>query len=361
MTTVLFLINGLGLGNSTRCHAVIQRLHHKGARVAVASSANGIWYFRDKPEVTVLHEQQALNYGANKGQISILRTLLGIPQILDQLADNSRALERVLDEVRPDVVVTDSDYTFRPMKRRGIPIVALNNADVVCRAYWSFADRPVSIAPQFFAIEQMDRLFHRLVPDLVLSPVLDHRDAIDEENCRHLGPLVRREYEPGATAKSTGRVVIMLSGSRFGTPIVLRRNPHPFIVDIVGRPAPADWVPQPGITYHGKVLNVAPLLAEADLVVVNGGFSAVSEAFYMRKPLVVVPVPRHAEQWLNARTIERLGVGVLASEADIEETTFRAISRIDEFRAAYGRLPAIANGAEAAAEAILALAGRAKP
>lgn len=148
----------------------------------------------------------------------------------------------------------------------------------------------------------------------------------------------------------------MLSGSRFGSPIILRRDPHPFTVDIVGRPPPPQWVPQPRITYHGKILDVAPLLQKADLVVVNGGFSAVSEAFYMRKPLVVVPVPRHAEQWLNARMIEKLGVGVRAGEGDMEDVAFHAMERIDEFRSAYARLPPIENGAEAAADAILSLA-----
>ena len=45
---ILFLVNGLGLGNSTRCHAIIERLIEKGAEVAVATSGNGLWYFRRK-------------------------------------------------------------------------------------------------------------------------------------------------------------------------------------------------------------------------------------------------------------------------------------------------------------------------
>jgi len=39
---VLFLVNGLGLGNSTRCHAVIERLLERGALVTIATSGNGL-------------------------------------------------------------------------------------------------------------------------------------------------------------------------------------------------------------------------------------------------------------------------------------------------------------------------------
>ena len=43
---ILFLVNGLGLGNSTRCHAVMQRLIEHGAEIQVVTSGNGLWYFQ---------------------------------------------------------------------------------------------------------------------------------------------------------------------------------------------------------------------------------------------------------------------------------------------------------------------------
>jgi hypothetical protein len=47
--TCLFLVNGLGLGNSTRCHAVMQELAEGGCRLHVLTSGNGFNYFNDKP------------------------------------------------------------------------------------------------------------------------------------------------------------------------------------------------------------------------------------------------------------------------------------------------------------------------
>jgi len=49
--TCLFLINGLGLGNSTRCEAVMEHLAEAGFRIHVLTSGNGLAFFRDKPLV----------------------------------------------------------------------------------------------------------------------------------------------------------------------------------------------------------------------------------------------------------------------------------------------------------------------
>ena len=114
---------------------------------------------------------------------------------------------------------------------------------------------------------------------------------------------------------------------------------------------------QDNIVYHGKILDSFPLLNKADIGIVNGGFSAVSEIFYMRKPIVVIPVPGHAEQWLNARTIVHLGVGNIADENNFEDKMFELIQEFDKFHKAYHKLPDVRNGAEDAAEMILRVIG----
>ena len=79
---------------------------------------------------------------------------------------------------------------------------------------------------------------------------------------------------------------------------------------------------------------------------------------FLRKPMVVIPVPRHAEQWANGEGIRRLGLGIVATEEGLEAAIDAALRRIGEFRAAFNALPALTNGAERAAELILDLAAR---
>jgi UDP:flavonoid glycosyltransferase YjiC (YdhE family) len=360
MTTprVLLLVNGLGLGNSTRCHSIVQRLRERGVETAIITSGNGKWYFEGRPDVGQIHEIGAFYYAAHKGRISIPRTLMSVGDFRRIAKRNAKVVNNVLDGFRPDVALIDSVYTTGPAKRRGIPVAALNNADVVHLSYRRFKDRPRSIRMQFWAIEEMDYLFHRRRVDLVLSPNLDDTLPQVGGNVRRIGPIVRRGYESSVRSGPVARVLVMLSGSRFGSPVALKDSRFPFHIDVVGREAPKDVALPPNVVFHGRLKDNADIVRSADLVLVNGGFSAVSEAFALRKPMVVLPIPNHAEQWVNARTIEKLGVGFMASEDAIESAMMTAIARIGDLRAAYERLPPLRDGAAEAADLIVELASK---
>jgi UDP:flavonoid glycosyltransferase YjiC (YdhE family) len=354
---VLFLVNGLGLGNSTRCHAIIQRMIERSAQVEVITSGNGKWYFDGHKDTGRVHGIEAFYYAAVNGRISIPRTLLALPDFRRIAKRNAAVVDTVLDQFRPDVAVIDSVYTTRPMKRRQIPIVALNNADVVHKSYRRFSDKPRSIALQFYCIEEMDYLFHRNRVDIVLSPTLDERLPEVGGNVCRIGPIVRRGYASAANPGPVKRVLVMLSGSRFGSPVALKDTSYPFHIDVVGREAPKDMLLPPNVVFHGRLKDNAEIVRNADLVLVNGGFSAVSEAYALRKPMVVLPIPNHAEQWVNGKTIESLGVGFMAAENAIEEAMLKAITKIADLRAAYDRIPPIRDGASEAVSHIEQLVG----
>jgi UDP:flavonoid glycosyltransferase YjiC (YdhE family) len=352
MKRVLFLVNGLGLGNATRCHAIMQKLAEAGVGCSVATSGNGLWYFRQQPDVDEPVELESLHYGSSHGRISAVRTILSMPEYVTAIRSNARIIEALMNSLTPDAVVTDSIYVPRRGRMRRVPLLAVNNADVVRTLYRRYADRPKSIRLQFHAVEEFDFLYHRMVPDVSLSPRLDPPAEAPPAPYYRIGPIVRPACRPSLTNGSPKRILIMLSGSRFGSSVNLQRAPANCSVDIVGRAAPSRHVPE-RCRYLGRVLNTPELAAEADMLVVNGGFSAVSEAFVMRKPLIVIPVPNHAEQWVNARTICELGVGTMACEEDLDEALTQGLARIDSFRAAYARLPDAPDGAEQAAGRIL--------
>ena len=352
---IVFIVNGLGLGNSTRCHAIIQRLHSLGARIEIITSGNGLWYFNNKTEVECVHEIETIAYGSKNGSISIGRTFSSILKMTGVLFRNSRRIGEFLDDIEPDVVVSDSDYNFLPIKCRKIPLVALNNADFVWDSFFEFKDTPQSIRPQFYGIEMLDYWYHKLIPELVVSPSLVRRLTKVKKNIFAVGPIVRKEYVADPRSGPVTRAVVMLSGSVFGTPVNLNSRDFNLKIDVIGREAPEGRNEEGSLTYHGKLIDSYPLLKLADVVVVNGGFSAVSEMFWMKKPLVVVPVPRHAEQWVNAKRIEVLGVGLMATPQNYQEVLKEIISKIDLFRDAYTSLPAIEDGAAHAAQLILNL------
>jgi uncharacterized protein (TIGR00661 family) len=51
-------------------------------------------------------------------------------------------------------------------------------------------------------------------------------------------------------------------------------------------------------------------IASAKAVIVNGGFTVISEALFLKKPIFSLPIRHQFEQVFNARCVERMGVGV---------------------------------------------------
>ena len=315
----LFMINGLGLGNSTRTYAVMEHLVEKGVGLDVITSGNGLTFFDDKPGIRSLTPMEALFYSGTHGRVSGWRTLGALPRLRRLAQRKHRQMEDVLHRFRPDVVVTDSEYTLFPVRHRKIPIIALNNSDVVVSEYLDGRPTPRLIRSQFWIIEFADYLFHRAMCDLVISPAAKPIPP-RHGKIRRVGLILRqavRSRLPAASAlpvlrppSASRRVVFMLSGSIFASHLAFEQADLPAEIDVVGREGPS----RGRVHFHGKLMDNTPLLLGADVLVINGGFSAVSEALALGKPTFVIPVPGHAEQYVNARTVADLGRGYVVDE-----------------------------------------------
>jgi len=55
-------------------------------------------------------------------------------------------------------------------------------------------------------------------------------------------------------------------------------------------------------------------MAAAEVLVVQGGLSSISEGVALNRPMMVVPIPGHFEQKCNALQVERLGLGMACSD-----------------------------------------------
>ncbi len=353
----LFIINGLGLGNSTRCYAIIEqlRLLCPEMEAHVLTSGNGLEFFRDKAEIASLSPMENFFYSVKNNQISAWRTLLSVGRLARLAAIKKRQVLETLHRIQPQVVVTDSEYTVGPARRMGIPVVAVNNSDVVVSEYFRRSDTPWSIAGQFWLVEFMDYLFHRFFVDAVVSPA-PTRLPTRHKRIRRVGLILRDEVhrmapapEPFRNPRALREILCMLSGSTLGTRKNLLFHDLPYRVAVIGRTGPSDEK----VHYYGRLMHNTPYLARAELLVVNGGFSAVSEALALNKPTLVIPVPRHAEQYVNAMLVRDLGRGDLTTE----DTVIERIKEIYETDAWSGFAPyeseLCLDGAKEAAEVIL--------
>jgi UDP:flavonoid glycosyltransferase YjiC (YdhE family) len=358
--TCLFVINGLGLGNSTRCHAVIERLAAAGCRVHVLTSGNGLAYFEGKKCIESLHPMASFFYSESGGRISGWATLKSAGTLAKLVKAKRKSLAQLLDKLNPDVAVIDSEYAISPLRHRRIPIIAINNSEVVVTEFLKRRRQAKGVRSHFWLVEFSDYLFHRHYCDLVLSP-FPVRTPTRHPKFRRIGLIVRPAVKELAAAASPQdaltprqlrRVVFMLSGSVHATQVNFNGRQFPFAVEVVGRAGESHG----NVTFHGRQMNNTALLAGADALVINGGYSALSECFAFRKPTFVLPVPGHAEQFINASLASDLGLGFSVTEQDVLDRLLE-MTRRDCWIGRKPMPPAFEiNGDMEASEAILAYA-----
>lgn len=90
----------------------------------------------------------------------------------------------------------------------------------------------------------------------------------------------------------------------------------------------------PNLTFHRlhgeKFLK---LMSDCRAVVCTAGFESVSEAAYLGKPLLMVPVENHLEQFLNAWDAQNTGLGIRDSKFDLSRIlAFKNTNELAEFR-----------------------------
>jgi len=330
---VLFLVNGLGLGNSTRCHAIIQQLSKRSVQCEVASYGNGLWYFDERAEIHKLRELVPYSYGSKDGELSVGRTLGNIPSLVAAHRENERRIGNWLAEEPPDVVVADSIYAFSAIRRAKIKFVSLNHSDRILGGFQSSVRRGFGLWSQLGAIELPDFLFNLSVPDLVISPSLGERHVSGSFHA--VAPIYRENARPSDEASRLRKVVVMLSGSSLARPIRFSANQLPYDLLFV----------------RGEKDSLSKL-READLIVTNAGRSSLSEILAMRKPSVIVPLANHAEQWVNAQALVRQGIAIVATPENLDSKIREAANRYHDLRTAIRKLPVPGNGAVEAADLI---------
>lgn len=308
------------MGNCTRCDAIIENLLKSDVEIHVLTCGNGIKYFENNKNITSVSPMESFHYGSKDGKLSIAQTILSLPQFYKLYKRKTQQLTELLDKIKPHIAVTDSEYAVLPLKKRKIPIVGINNSEAIVTEYFKRNNLPKSIRLQFWFVEFLDYIFHRLVCDHIMSPSINPI-AVRHSKFHRVGLIIRQTVLDVAERTGTQSVdredplklIVMLSGSEFASQINFDSYNLPYKAEVIGRTGKD----RKNVVYHGRLLDNTSKLANADILVINAGFSAVSEAFILKKYTLLIPVPGHAEQYINAILLQESGLGEIATEENV--------------------------------------------
>lgn len=300
---ILYGVPGEGMGHATRSKVVIEHLL-KQHNVLVVSSARA-FKFLDAAFPGRVHEIKGLHFAYKNAQVSKGGTfLLNLKKAPKNLLFNFNEYLRLKKDFKPDLVISDFEsFTLFYAKQHRLPIISIDNMQVMARCQLE-----INIPPA-------ERNNYKLARAIVKGKVPGCRHyfitsffeaRVKRKNTTIVPPIVREAITKARPSAGDHILMYQTSSTLASVKEVLKQIPnHTFFVYGFNKDEQDGNVIFRSFSEEGFVSD----LASAKAVIANGGFSFLSEAVYLKKPVYSFPIKGQFEQFMNAAYIDKLGYG----------------------------------------------------
>lgn len=299
---ILYGVVGEGMGHATRSSVIIQHLLERGHRVKVLASSRAYDFlaarFQDVDAIQGLH----LVYEDNtiRKAKTLLSNLIAMPK---NITTNIGRYFHLVGDFKPDLVISDFDsFTYLYAKRHNIPVISIDNMQAIDRCIHPDLpryERPNYRLTKTFIKGKLPHCDHYLISAFAPMLVRKARTSL-------VPPILRPEILK-AQAKEGDHILVYQTSPSF-------QNLLPALQDMKGVKFKVY-----GLRRREDLGNVQLYdfdetgfindLASAKAVIANGGYSLMSEAIYLKKPMLCVPVAGQFEQTFNGVYLQSQGYG----------------------------------------------------
>ena len=301
---ILYGVPGEGLGHATRSKVVIGHLLAWGHEVRVVSSSRAYVMLAAAFPGRV-HEIRGFHLAYNGLAVSKLRTaVLTLRTAPDDLRINFARYRELLGDFAPDLVISDFEsFSYLFAKVRRLPVISIDNMQIISRAKLNVAvlgaERGNYNLAKSIVRAKLPRSRHYFVTTFFDLP-------LTRANTTLVPPIIRPEIVAVRPTRGPHVLVYQSATTQQNLVPLLQQLPdQEFRVYGFNKQENHGNVQLCTFSEAGFIADLASCRA----VVTNGGFSLISEAVFLHKPVCAVPIPAQFEQWLNAAEVEKMGYG----------------------------------------------------
>ncbi|MCC3153835.1 glycosyltransferase family protein [Hymenobacter sp. BT770] len=301
---ILYGVPGEGLGHATRSKVVIGHLLAQGHQVCVVSSSRAYQMLAAAFPGRV-HEIRGFHLAYKGLAVSKARTaVLTLRTAPDDLRVNFAKYRDLLCDFKPELIISDFEsfsYLFAKMHR--LPIISIDNMQIISRAKLNVtvpkSERGNFQLAQNIVRAKLPRSRHYFVTTFFNLP-------LSKPDTTLVPPIIRPEILAAKPTKGQHVLVYQSATNQQNLVPLLQQLPdQEFRVYGFNKEEDHGNVQLRAFSEAGFIAD----LASSRAVVTNGGFSLISEAVFLQKPICAIPIPAQFEQWLNAAEVEQMGYG----------------------------------------------------
>ena len=314
MVKVLYAVNGDGLGHSTRSIPIIQALSKKyTVKVIVGSERAGMFM---KKYIKNAVAFDGLRFVYERNRVNLYKTLKNNVRPLIGKSSNFREVYSIIKKFKPDIIITDCDYlTINVANLFNIPIICVCNIHSVNELKY---DVPKRYKNEYHSVNFLNKVFtsnidYHVITTFFYLPVKHKHTYLYPPVLRkeiiEMNPT-RRDYY--LVYQTTGHVAVSTNKTLIK---ILKSVNAKFIVYGFDRDE------KDGNVIFRKTNNNQFFkdLKDCKACIANGGFTFISEAVSLHKPVLSIPIKGTFEQSLNALYIKRLGYGDMCDVITIKK------------------------------------------
>lgn len=327
---ILYGVVGEGMGHAMRSRVVIGHLLEAGHQVEVVASSRAVNYLRrffaDVHSIHGFHIVTEDNR-VRKGTTLWENVRDGVRAVPEQIA----AYFRLIEDFSPELVISDFEsWSYLFARVHGLPVYSVDNMQIIHRCL-HMPEIYEDVRAEFELTKAFIRGKLPLCREYVVTTFF--YPELRKEHTTLVPPILRPEIL-AANRRPGGHLLVYQTAEGYGALAeALTRTGVECRIYGMRRGIEAEQV-EGNLRYRPfSEEGFIDDLASARGVVAGGGFTLLSEAVFLGKPVLSVPIRGQFEQIINGRYLEQLGYGLTAPEID-DAVLGRFLGELPRFEAA---------------------------
>lgn len=312
-----------GLGHATRCIPIIRLLLKKNSEVVIAADAGPLALLKQEfPQLTFV-QLKGYDIQYPKSGSMKMKMLLSIAKIVNGIKEEHIQLDKIIDDHKIDIVISDNRYGCWSKKVKSIFIT-----------HQLMAKAPIgeSILHKKI-VKYIDNYDECWVPDLPgntnLSGDLSHKYALPK-NAFFVGALSRFSrlppFDSAQGDKTRFDVMAIISGpepqrSIFEKLVIeqlIQTNLKALVVCGKTSEEKTETLKNIKIVSHLKSEEMQIAIQNADIILSRSGYSTVMDLVSLGKKVIFIPTPGQTEQEYLAEMFMKKGIAFSQKQSSFD-------------------------------------------
>jgi len=307
MVKILYGVCGEGLGHASRSRILINHLKKKNHEIRII--AGGKAYKLLSKEFKNVEEIESAHFIYKNNEARLIKTVFyTIKRILFHTPKSFLKVKDIIEEYKPDIIITDADPIGNAVGfLKGIKRISIDNPhSVLYRKYKIESSEFFSWLLLMIAL----RITMTKPQKYIIYDFSD--EQIKNKRVLFLKPLIQDGIIKQKPAYSDHIFVYQTVGSDRKLIETLKKFNEKFVVYGFNKESKEENI----IFKKFNENEFYQDISQAKAIITNAGFTVISEALYLKKPIFCLPIKNQFEQMLNGKFIETLGAGISYIEYD---------------------------------------------